>query len=213
MSFKYILFDMDGVLVDSERVSYGIWKNFFSHYDTELSLDGYIQMCGRSNDDMPPYVRENYPRVDSGALPGYWENEFGRVVDSGRLPVKKGVYALFDAMDEKKARRAVASSNIRFWVEKNLRAARLLDRIEAIACDGDVAACKPAPDLFLKGAQLLGARPQDCLVVEDSVSGILAGKAAGCAVALIPDLRMPPDDICARCDYVVDDLTRIIPLL
>ena len=111
MSYRYILFDMDGVLVDSERVSFEIWKDYFARDGIDLPLDMYILMCGRSNEDIPPIIRENYPAADSDGLPKYWEAAFGRLVGAGLLPVKKGAAALFDAMDEKGTRRAVASSN------------------------------------------------------------------------------------------------------
>ena len=213
MGFKYILFDMDGVLVDSERLSLEIWRDFFERSGYSFGVSDYVRFIGAQDAAIKAMTKEFFPNVDLKKLYETWESAFEQHVSEKKLPAKRGAYELFAELDKKGIKRAVASSNSLYWVKKNLASVDLLDRVDAIATADIVESCKPAPDLFLKAAKLLGAKPSECLAIEDSRSGLLSANAAGCKLEFIPDLVSPPDEVIKLCDYVFDSLLDVIALI
>ena len=120
---------------------------------------------------------------------------------------------ILDYCDQKCLRRSVVSSNLQYWIETILRADGVLDRFDHIVHGGMVTRGKPDPEPFLRSMELFGARPEECLVLEDSNSGILAGSRAGMHVICIPDLRHPSPEAEACCDAVLPSLTDVISWL
>ena len=116
-----------------------------------------------------------------------------------RLAVKPGT------LDQLRLPRAIATSSSRQTVERHLTALNLLGRFDAIVGRGDYIAGKPAPDPFLKAAEMLGVEPHCCLALEDSYNGIRSASSAGMITVMVPDLLEPTDDIrgCARSSSLI----------
>ena len=214
MKFEYLIFDMDGIMVDSESVSYTILKNYIAESGYDLSPAEYLNLIGISDAEMQQRIRDGYEGVDPEGLSHNWETEYEKVVKRGDLPVKPGLYELLDELDKRRIPRAVGSSNSARWIGENLRSIGVYDRVDTISCADTVENCKPAPDLFLQAAEKLGAKDLSrCLVLEDSRAGVLAANNAGIPVIMIPDLHIPDVELRSRCFAVCDTLADVIPYL
>jgi HAD superfamily hydrolase (TIGR01509 family) len=123
------------------------------------------------------------------------------------------VLELLDTLDQLRLPRAVATSSSRQTAERHLIASNLSNRFDAIVGRGDYTAGKPAPDPFLKAAELLGVEPRQCLALEDSYNGIRSASSAGMMTVMVPDLLEPTDDIRVLCTLVAADLHEVSRLL
>ncbi len=214
LNIKYLLFDMDGLLTDSERVTFEIWKKIFRSHGHELTLDFYIKVIGMVDSEIHEFIDSNFPGIESETMIyPIWDAEYETLAPSGGVPLKTGVKEILDYCDRKGLRRSVVSSNLQYWIETILRADGVLDRFDHIVHGGMVTRGKPDPEPFLRSMELFDALPEECLVLEDSNSGILAGSRAGMHVICIPDLRHPSPEAEACCDAVLPSLTDVITWL
>jgi HAD superfamily hydrolase (TIGR01509 family) len=129
------------------------------------------------------------------------------------IPFKPGLMALLTALQRRGIPVAVATGTRRASADDMITRAQLSDYIDAMVCGDEVSACKPDPEIFLKAAALIGVPPQDCIVLEDSLNGILAAHAAGAQPVMIPDTVQPTDEVRALCAHVLTRLDEVIELL
>lgn len=193
-----VLFDMDGLLLDSERVALGIMSACASELGLAWSPEVGLRIIGRNVDDSSRILREHYgndARLD--ALPAAFRARYDRHIDDYAIAHKPGVTELLDLLDAHGIARAVATSTQRERAARKLERNGLLRRFDALVGGDEVARGKPAPDIFLAAARALDVQPSACLVLEDSNSGARAGLAAHMAVVMVPDLLEPDDDVIA----------------
>lgn len=209
MNTKCILFDIDGLMADSEQLTFTLIREILRERGLDMTLDFYRQTIGVDQKIGARLFTDTYPGID-GQKDVYdvFETRYEAAVQEGRLSPKPGLFELLDELDRRNLRRAAASSNVERVAMANLRGIGALSRMDAVVCDGMVEHVKPFPDLFLKAAELLGAQPEECLVLEDSTAGVQAARAAGIPVIVIPDLISPTEEtleIClARMDSLLD---------
>jgi HAD superfamily hydrolase (TIGR01509 family) len=122
------------------------------------------------------------------------------------LALKVGVRELLSRLDELKLPRAICTSSSHADVDHNLQLHGLIGRFDAIVASGDYMRGKPAPDPFIRAAEMLGVTPGACLALEDSFNGIRAAAAAGMVTVMVPDLLPPTDEIRQLCHFVASDL-------
>src|SRR5205823_950278 len=134
-----------------------------------------------------------------------WVRHFWVIAETRLMP-KPGAIELLDTLDQLQLSRAIATSSSRQTVERHLIASSLMGRFDAIVGRGDYAAGKPAPDPFLKAAELLGVEPHRCLALEDSFNGVRSACAAGMMTVMVPDLVPPTEDIRSLCIAIAADL-------
>ena len=138
---------------------------------------------------------------------------FRKKYSHGRLPLKPGVKELLESLKQKSLRIAIASSTRTQTVREEIRDANLLSFFDEIVGGDMVERSKPAPDIFLKAAEVLEASPESCCVIEDSYNGILAAEAAGMFPVMIPDM-LPPDHLMhEKAGLILDSLTELNKLL
>ena len=205
-----VLFDMDGLLLDSERVALAI----MSASATELGLvwDHRVglRIIGRSVTDSSRILREHYgddARLD--ALPGAFRARYDRHIDEQQIPLKPGVLQVLDLLDTHGIARAVATSTQRERAVRKLERNGLIERFDALVGGDEVKRGKPAPDIFLAAARALDVEPARCLVLEDSNAGARAGLAAGMAVVMVPDLLEPDADVLALGAHCLGSLLEV----
>lgn len=209
-----ILFDMDGLLVDSEALSFEIIGELAAQNGYSLSKEQYCQLIGKSQEEGFRILSRLCPGADARAVYDRYHALYLGAVAAGRLRLKPGVRTLLDACDARGIKKAVVSSNMESYLRANLAAVGLADRFDALVYDGMAEKAKPAPDLFLVGAELLGVRDKAaCLVLEDSEAGIRAGHAAGMPVITVPDLIEPPAPVLALCRRRAASLEEVAGLL
>lgn len=207
MKFTGAIFDMDGVLFDTEQVYQQTWHEIAAERGIELAAEFLQAITGTSGAHMH-HVLEHYYHVQDGAALA--KECMGRVRRklSVHVPMKPGVCEILEFFREKHMPAAVASSSLPQQIEANLKKTGIDGYFSAIVSGTEVERGKPEPDIFLRAAKRIGCRPQECFVIEDSENGIRAGFAAGCAAIMVPDLMAPSQEIRKYCTRVCKDLAQ-----
>lgn len=208
---KAVIFDMDGVIFDSERIVYEGWKELSEKYGFKDLDTVYMKCIGVNNvmckqiyldfygEDFP-YDKYRQERSDN-----YHERYSG-----GRLPMKPGVKELLDYLKENNYQIAIASSTRTALVEEQIRDAGLLDYFSAIVGGDQVEKSKPEPDIFLRAADLLEVDPKEAYVIEDSYNGIRAAKAANMCPIMVPDMIDADEEMRETAWMICGDLVEVI---
>ncbi len=206
MDFSAVLFDFDGVLVDTEHAIYQAWLRTFQAHGHDLPLEIYTRCIGS---DFATWSPKTHLEELSGLAFDWHDLDLRRqeeilrdLTGEGAMP---GVLDLLGVLTGAGIRRAVVSSSSHHWVDGWLEKLDFADRFETIVCRGDAPQIKPAPDLYLEAARRLGLAPDQCLVIEDSLNGVKSAKAAGMRVWVVPNR------ITAGLDFAAAD--RIFPTL
>jgi len=179
--FDAVIFDLDGVLLDSEPLYLSATNIVLAREGRYLSPEENAGYIGWRYDD---FLAELIPRLGLLHPPDYYvaetRREVGRLL-SGPLDPAPGAADLVECLQAAGIPLAVGSSSSHTWVETILSGLGLRDWFPVIVGGDDVAHGKPAPDIFRRCAELLGARPERCVVIEDSPTGVLAARRAGMA--------------------------------
>lgn len=207
MKFTGAIFDMDGVLFDTERIYQQTWHELAAEHKLELA-GGFLQAISGSSGAHMNQVLEEYYHVSDGAVLA--QECMGRVREklAVHVPVKEGVYEILAFFKEKGMPIAVASSSLPGQIEANLENAGIREYFAEIVSGTEVEHGKPAPDIFLLAARRIGCEPQECFVFEDSANGVKAGFAAGCATIMVPDLIEPSFEIRQSCTRICRNLAE-----
>jgi len=183
---KAILFDFDGVILDSEWPIYQSWKRLFEREGQDLAQEVYVKCIGSDFDTWSPpsYLEELTGKTfDWDQENAARQVEIMRDLENARpMP---GAAELIKALADKPT--AVVSSSSHNWVDGWVNKLGLMPYFNTTVCRGDAPKIKPAPDLFLEGARQLGFEPGDCLVIEDSMNGLISAHAAGMKVLAVPN--------------------------
>lgn len=209
-----VIFDMDGLLLDSERVALATVAEAASQLGLPWRAEVGLAMVGLNSNDGPAVIRQH---LGDDYPVGELYEAFGRIYEAaiaaGRIPLKGGVTELFDLLDELAIRRVVATSTRRSRAEPKLAAVGLLARVDDMVRGDEVSRGKPAPDIFLAAAGRLEIPVGQCLVLEDSNAGVRGALAAGARVVMVPDLLQPADDLRAAAVPVASSLHDIARFL
>ncbi len=193
-----VIFDMDGLLLDSERIALFIINEVALELGLPWRAEVGLAMVGLNSRDSDAIVRQHlgqdYP-LDT--LRDAFGLRYEQAIDEGRIPAKAGAAELLDLLDHLNLPRMVATSTRRSRAEPKLAAVGLLSRFHGMVCGDEVSRGKPDPEIFLTAAKRLGVAPQNCLVLEDSNAGIRGALAAGMCAVMVPDLLQPAADVLA----------------
>jgi HAD superfamily hydrolase (TIGR01509 family) len=208
-----VLFDMDGLLFDTERLYLEAMRQTAKTMDREMSLEFCHSMVGVPLIECNAMIQGLYGPAFS--VPEF-RARYSPIIKSmleERIPLKPGVVEILDFLEAHGLPAAVATSAHRNHAENHLGRAGLLDRFTAIATRDDVRHPKPAPDIYLEAARRLGVAPERCVAFEDSSVGLTAAYAAGTMAFMVPDLLQPAPEIRARCVDVLPDLHAALHVL
>lgn len=206
-----IIFDMDGILIDSER----------------QSNEGWLWAAGQLGVDMPMWLIDSFKGAPAELCCKFFDDYYKGVIDyweakelrthhvykireTEGIPVKKGVKDIFEYIRNNGLKCAVATSTRRESAEKTLHEIGVWDYLDAVVYGDEVERGKPEPDIFLRAAKAIGVNPSEAVVVEDSINGIKAGYAADMRVVHIPDTIAIDDDIRKLTYMVCADLNGLI---
>ena len=213
-SISAVLFDMDGLLLDSERVAYAIGREASEHLGLPWTHEVAMAMVGLNSQDGYRVVREAFgPDFPVDAHMAEFGRRYEAAIDASRFDLKPGVHALFDLLDARGMRRVVATSTRRSRAIAKLDSVGVWPRLHGLVGGDEVARGKPAPDIYLAAAGLLDVPITDCLVLEDSNTGVRGGLASGARVIMVPDLLAPAEDVLASRVTVMGSLFGVIQAL
>jgi len=209
--FELVIFDCDGVLVDSERIAVRVEAEFLAELGWPLSQAEIVErFMGRTTE----YMDEAIEAQLGSRLPGDWSDQFQRRYREAFAAELVPVDGVLDALDQIAVPTCVASSGSHDKLRFTLGHTGLYERFEGRIFSGyEVANGKPAPDLFLHAAARMGAGPARCAVVEDSLYGVLAARAAGMRVFGYAGGLTPADRLEGEATVVFEDMRELPRLL
>lgn len=207
------LFDMDGLLLDTEAVYVDAMQAAARALDLEMPLELCHSMVGIPGRECDVMIQDFY---GAGFRIEPFRTQFSshakRLLET-HIPVKPGVVELLDFLAGRGLPLAVATSAGRATAERHLGRAGLLGRFKAVATRDDVAHAKPEPDVYLEAARRLGVPPAHCLAFEDSNVGLTAAHAAGTMAFFVPDIVAPRPEVRGKAVRVLGDLHEARRLL
>lgn len=194
--FKAVLFDMDGVLLDTEKVCKVTWTLAAKEYNLK-NIDEAFYKCVGTNRHDTELILKNY--LDGKVAPEVFRERtselFYDVEKNQGLDLKPFVVKCLAELKNAGFRLSVASSTRGESVRRQLKNAGIIDFFETLTTGELVEHSKPAPDIYLKAAESLSLKPDDCVAVEDSPNGVRAAVAAGIKCVMVPDLIQPDDEM------------------
>lgn len=212
--FDAVVFDMDGVIFDTERAWMECWKEVAERHGIEGIETPYLACTGttmaRTKEIMLEAYGEDFPydRYAKEAAEIFYEK-----YDGNKVPVKSGVTEIMEFLKRNRKKIALASSTKKDIVVEELRAAGLLEYFEEIVTGDMVENSKPAPDIFLLACEKLGVAPERAFAIEDSFNGIRAAAAGKLRPIMVPDLRQPDEEIRQLAEAVPESLTEVVRYL
>ena len=214
MKKELVIFDMDGLIFDTERIYYKAWQESAAAYGYHISWEIYTQIVARNN----RYIEKVLKEILGEALPydAICERKRAisdRMIAEEGITKKEGLLELLDYLEQQGIKKAVATSSMREKALNYLELGEIKERFDWIICGSDVEESKPNPEIFLKVATHFGIEPKNCMVLEDSRLGIQAAKAAGMTGIFIPDLVQADEEILGNASGQVTSLKEVITLL
>lgn len=211
MNFQAVVFDMDGVIFDSEAKVVECWQVVADKYSIPDIEDACRHCLGINRDATRAYMLEAYGQdFPYDEYKREMSDLFHKRYGNGRLPVKAGVREILSWIKEHGIKIALASSTRRAIVEAELKAAGLYDYFDKVICGDMVEKSKPAPDIFLKACNELGVRPCDAYAIEDSYNGVRSAQSAGLKCIMVPDLVPATDEMRELAERVLPDLMAVV---
>lgn len=212
--YNAVVFDMDGVIFDSERAVMQCWKEVASRHNIPNIEKAILACTGttmvRTREIMLNLYGADFPydeyARESSAI-------FHSRYDGGRLPMKPGVKELLTFLKERGKKIALASSTRQQVVTDELRDAGIIGYFDRIICGDMVSRSKPAPDIFLKACEELNVSPSDSYAIEDSYNGIRAAHAGGLHPIMVPDLLPADEEMQSLAEIVLPSLTSVMEYL
>jgi HAD superfamily hydrolase (TIGR01509 family) len=190
--YAAVIFDMDGLMLDSERVYREVFNRAAADCAIEFPDWLHEKLLGRNTADTNALLRELWK--DDGLLGRFMEraaHHYEVCFTETPPPIKRGLLELLDLIESRRVPKVVATSTRRSRAIPKLERARLLHRFQSVSTGDQVERGKPAPDLFLLAAGTIPTDPARCVVLEDSEAGVRGAHAAGMDVLMVPDMKPP----------------------
>jgi HAD superfamily hydrolase (TIGR01509 family) len=204
-AFTAVVFDMDGLLLDSERPTRDAWLQAAAALGVPLSEADYLGVVGLNHVDSQARMLTLFGG-DAARLAAARAQADAALAAGPPFEAKPGARRLLGSLRDARIPCAVASSTHLAEVQRRLRRIGLLDHFAAVCGGDEVRHGKPAPDLYTLALARLGASPQHALAFEDSGHGVQAALAAGLATVAVPDLKAPAAEWLVRCHAVLPSL-------
>lgn len=214
MEINTLIFDMDGVIFDTESLYLKHWCSVFSKYGYEMTKENYLLVMGRGR----KVVKEKFLSIYGESLPiddMYKEKDYelSKYIEENEVPIKEGAYELLEFLSKKGYKIALATSAEKGRAMKHLKDSKFKDYFDVIVTGEDIEKAKPNPEIFLRALEKLDVEPKNAIVIEDSIAGIKAAKNAGIFAVHAPDLKEPDEEMLKEADVIVSNLIEIKTLV
>ena len=208
--YDAVVFDMDGVIFDSERATMVCWLELADKYSIPNIEETFLACTGttmaRTREIMLERYGEEFPYDEYAKEASLM---YHSKYDGGRLPMKKGVIELLTFLKDEGKKIALASSTRKQTVISQLKDAVILDYFDEVICGDMVERSKPAPDIFLKACEAINVSPERTYGIEDSYNGIRAAHAGKLRPIMVPDLLPENDEMRKLAEVVLADLLEV----
>lgn len=207
---KAIIFDMDGLMIDSERVTFEGYQEILKKMNLTMTEEFYITLLGKPVKGIYQRFYDVYGQdfpIES-VIKDVHQYMAERFKNEG-VPLKKGLVSLLTYLKDHDYKTIVATSSNRDRVDDILRSADIEKYFDDSICGDEVTKGKPNPEVFLKSCQKLGVKPDEAIVIEDSEAGIQASAAADIKVICIPDMKYPEEEFAKKTYKIFKDLDEV----
>jgi HAD superfamily hydrolase (TIGR01509 family) len=208
---KALIFDFDGLILDTETPEVLIWQSIYRDHGFELPVDEWAKTIGGwgiSDFDAAEHLSHlSQGRLDFASLRSRHRKEFDEMIHN--RPILPGVTDLIEQAKESELLVAVGSSSAHSWVDTHLKRLGIFDYFDQIICQDDVqpGKSKPHPDIFLKALEKLDVKKDEAVIFEDSSNGVLAARRAGIFVVGVPNQLTSQMGVSG--DITVSSLTQV----
>ena len=201
-----VIFDMDGVIFDSERAYIEVFRRFCARDGIDCDEATCLKAIGSTRENTRRIFLDAYG--EDFPFDSYYSECRDSLAESG-VDLKPGVREIFTFLSDAQIPTALASSTSRASVVRMLTDAGLIDYFDAIICGDMITRSKPDPEIFFTAAAAIEKEPARCFVIEDSFNGIRAAHAAGMRPLMVPDLLQPDEALRALCEEVFPSLDEV----
>ena len=206
---KAVIFDMDGLMFDTETLSVDIWIYAAEKQDYKMPREMALSILGSNKEQIYSTFKEYFKNNRDFDVDRYMDDYYkymGECLFRDGPKKKYYIEEILKYLKDNNIPVAVASSSDRDYIDNNLEKTKLTSYINEIVSGCEVEKSKPNPDIFLKAADKLSVKAEECIVLEDSKNGILAGNSAGMTVIMVPDLYEAEESVKEKIDYIAKDL-------
>lgn len=211
---KAVIFDMDGILIDSENLVGQCWMEIAAEQHIEGMSETIRKCIGLNKNDTRQLVMDTYgPDFPYDEFATLASSRFQELVAMKGLPMKKGVREILQFLRDRKIPIGLASSTREVTVRRQMTDLGLIDFFDQIVGGDAVEHSKPNPEIYLIACGKMGFAPADCMAVEDSPNGIRAASAAGMETVMVPDLVAPDEEMMRTADHIFPDLIAFMEYL
>jgi len=213
-NIRGVLFDMDGLVLDTEKLYTRFWMESARDLGYPMTFQQALGLRSLNRTAGQNKLTEYFgPGISYTEVRNHRIELMDAHIEKYGIDVKPGIFELMDYLQTNGIASAITSSSPMVNIERHLSAHGLLHRFDKLCSGYDVPNGKPEPDIYLYGAAALNLRPEECLALEDSPTGILSAYRAGCLPVMIPDQDQPDEDTISLLYARADSLYDVISLL
>ncbi len=212
MSLQGVIFDMDGLLFDSERIVYEATQQAADELNLPFNFDLYLRYLGMSDEEVVKGYHHELASFGKNRVDEFIQRAYQlsyEIYQKGEVPLKKGAKELLEDLYKKEIPCVLASSNVRPVIDIFLEKAQIQKYFKGIFSGEKVTHAKPDPEIFNQAADFLSLPKENLLVLEDSAHGVTAAKRAGIPVYLVPDLLIPTPQMKEEATAIFEDLLEV----
>lgn len=207
---KGAVFDMDGLMFDTENLTFKIWNEILTEKGYSYSFDIYKKTIGVRSAEVKDFYSNlygnsfDYDKIKSEAMERFW-----KYTEEQGVPIKTGLFEILDYLKGRNIKIALATSTTTESATEILTRAKVIDYFDRLICGDMVKNSKPDPEIFITAVKELGEKPQNCIALEDSINGIKSAYNAGLKCIMVPDLIEPTKEIRPMLFGLCRDLTEV----
>lgn len=211
---KGVLFDMDGLITDTERLLSRFWIQAAAEYGFEMRSEHTLGIRSLAAKYASPHLQKIFGSgFDYDMIRDRRRQLMNEYIEKNGIEKKKGLDQLLDYIGKSGLKCAVCTATDLERTKRYLSDIGVYDKFDKFVCGDMIENGKPQPDTYIAGANALKLRPEECAALEDSPNGILSAYSAGCVPIMIPDLSQPDEKTRSMVCAVCGDLSEVIPLL